>query len=115
MKKQLYRVSFARSIQPRDIEETLVLSLIAVESLYGSTRVRMESRYHLDRDSRSCEIDTSNEVGLGLARIFIGYATLEYGEAAMFIEEETEEEETETTDGNRRCSCGATGATGAAS
>ena len=102
MKKQVYRFQFARTVHPRDIEETFILSVIAVESLYGRSRVRMESRYRLDRESRTCEIDTSTSVGIGLARIFTGYATLEYGDASVTIEEELEGE----VEGVKaKCSC----------
>lgn len=88
MNKQVCRYRFARTVQPREVEETLLLSLLAVESLYGRARVRMEAPYRLSKERGVCVIDTSTVVGVSLARIFTGYATLEYGDAAVTIEQE---------------------------
>ena len=85
MNENVYRYCFARSIPPRDIGETLLLSLIAVESLHGHARTRMDARYCFNRKKRLCEIDAATPVGSDLARIFTGYATKEFGEKAVSI------------------------------
>jgi hypothetical protein len=46
----------------------------------------MESRFNLDKSSRTCVIDASSDVGSDLARIFTGFATKEYGERSVMIE-----------------------------
>lgn len=85
MKKQTYRFRIAQSIPARDIEETLMLSLMAVESLYGHTQVRMDSRFKLDKKRRICVIDAGTRIGADLAKIFAGYVTREFGEKAVDI------------------------------
>jgi hypothetical protein len=40
-----------------------MLALLAVESIYGHSRVRMESRFNLDKQNRTCFIDAATKVG----------------------------------------------------
>lgn len=89
MTKQIYRYRFAEKVPVRDLEETLVLALMAVESLHGPARLRMDARYRLEKQHRTCEIDASTQVGSDLARIFTGYATREFGNEAVTIDTET--------------------------
>lgn len=103
MKKQLYIYRFARTIPVRDIEETLMLALMAVESLHGHVRLRMDGRYRFDKGKRLCEIDATTKVGADLAEIFTGYATREYGDASVTIKQEAAPAETVDS-----CSCAAT-------
>ena len=91
--KQIYRFRFARTVPPRDIEDTLMLALMAVESLHGRVRLRMDGCYTLDKEQRLCEIDASSRVGADLAEIFTGYATREYGDDAVTIQQETVQDE----------------------
>ena len=92
--KQIYRFRFARTVPPRDIEDTLLLALMAVESLHGRARLRMDGGYAFDKEQRLCEIDASSKVGADLAEIFTGYATREYGDDAMTIQQETMQDDT---------------------
>ncbi len=101
MKKHIYRYRFARKVPARDIEETLMLALMAVESMHGRARLRMDGRYRFDKEAHSCEIDASTKVGVELAEIFTGYATREFGDEAVTIEQENEPGQT--------CSCSASG------
>lgn len=86
MSTQTYEYRFDTAIPVQELEDTFMLSLIAVESVFGHSRVRMDARFEFDRKNRRCRIDCSNEVGLQLARIFTGYATREYGEGAVQID-----------------------------
>ena len=89
MKNHSYRYRFARAVPARDIEETLTLALMAVESLHGRARVRMDGRFRLDKDRRICLIDAGTRIGADLAKIFTGYVTREYGEKAVDITRES--------------------------
>ena len=86
MSHQTYEYRFDSNIPIQELEDTFMLSLLAVESIFGHSRVRMDGHFVFDKDSRRCKIDCSNEVGSHLAHIFTGYATREYGEAAVRIE-----------------------------
>lgn len=105
MTKHIYRYRFARTVPARDIEETLMLALMAVESLHGRARLRMDGRYRFDKEQHVCEIDASTKVGADLAEIFTGYATREYGDDAVAIKQEA-------TPGEKtgKCSCAAASA-----
>lgn len=86
MSHQTYEYRFDSNIPVQELEQTFMLSLLAVESIFGHSRVRMDGHFVFDKDGRRCKIDCSNDVGSHLARIFTGYATREYGEAAVRIE-----------------------------
>jgi len=82
---QTYEYRFANRVPTKELENTFMLALLAAESVFGHTRVRMECYFVLDKKARRCRIDCSGEVGSLLARIFTGYATREFGEAAVRI------------------------------
>jgi len=85
MNKERYRYQFDEKVPPQDIEETLMLALLAVESMHGRTRVRMDGRFQLDKKKRLCVIDAGTRIGADLAQIFTGYATREFGDDAVDI------------------------------
>lgn len=86
MNHDTYKYRFDESVPAQELEDTFMLAMLAVESLHGRSRVRMESRFNLDKARRTCVIDASTDVGSDLARIFTGFATKEYGERSVLIE-----------------------------
>ena len=78
-----YKYRFDESVPAQELEDTFMLAMLAVESLHGRSRVRMEGRFNLDKARRTCVIDVSTDVGSDLARIFTGFATKEYGESMV--------------------------------
>lgn len=82
MSRERYRYQFDDEVPVRDIEETLILALLAVESMHGRTRVRMDARFQLDKKNRACVIDADTQIGADLAKIFTGYVTREFGDDA---------------------------------
>ncbi|RIK82084.1 MAG: hypothetical protein DCC67_07670 [Planctomycetota bacterium] len=69
----------------REVEETLLLAVLAVESLFGESTVRLDASYSVDAPRRSCVIDGSTEVGRALSRVFTGFVTREFGGDAFGI------------------------------
>jgi len=86
MTHDIYKYRFDESVPAQELEDTFMLAMLAVESLHGRSRMRMESRFNLDKARRTCVIDASTDVGSDLARIFTGFATKEYGERSVLIE-----------------------------
>ena len=86
MMYKTYKYHFDETVHAQDLEGTFMLALLAIESLHGRSRVRMESRFTLDKISRTCIIDAATDVGSDLARIFTGFAMKEYGERSVKIE-----------------------------
>jgi hypothetical protein len=86
MTQDTYRYRFDESMALREAEESLLLAVLAVESLYGRSPVRLDAAFCLDREKRSCVVDAGSEVGQAIARIFTGFLSRQFGEAAFRVE-----------------------------
>jgi len=86
MANEIYRYRFADSVSMQEVEETLLLSIVAVEALHGRSRVNLDAEFTLDEKQRGCEVDAGNEVGCDIARIFTGLLTTEIGESAFSVD-----------------------------
>lgn len=62
-----------------------MLAILAVESLHGTSQVRLDAAHAFDTDHRICVINASSEVGRDLNRLFIGFVAREYGESAFEV------------------------------
>jgi len=80
MNQELYRYNFGAAVPFRDIEESLLLAVLAAESLHGRALVRLNASFRLDPTKRSCVVDAATEVGKAIARIFTGFLIREFGE-----------------------------------
>jgi hypothetical protein len=63
----------SETVPMEEVEATLKLARLAVESLYGAGRVALEARYFVKRKLHQVLIDTSTDVGRTLALIVGGY------------------------------------------
>ena len=86
MNRELYRYNFNAKVPLRDVEESLLLAVLATESLHGRALVRLDASFCLDTGRRSCVVDAATEVGRAIARIFTGFLTREFGEEAFKVE-----------------------------
>src|SRR5947209_17939355 len=86
MQKDLYRYRFGPEVPVEEIEATLVLTLFALESLYGEAQVRLDAAHRLDTEQRRCVIDASTEVGRSFNKVFTGFLHREFGAAAFTVE-----------------------------
>jgi len=86
MNRELYRYNFDSKVPIRDVEESLLLAVLATESLHGRSLVRLDASFCLDSHKRSCIVDAATEVGRAIARIFTGFLTREFGEEAFKVE-----------------------------
>jgi len=84
--QDIYRYRFGESMVLHEAEESLLLAVLAVESLYGRSPVRLDAAFCLDREKRSCVVDAGSEVGRAIARIFTGFLTRQFGEEAFRVE-----------------------------
>jgi hypothetical protein len=73
-----YRFTFPEAIDLDEVEATLVLSLMAAESLLGPTAVRLDAPHYLDRDQRACCFEAPGEAGRTLALLFYGFLLREF-------------------------------------
>ena len=85
MKKNIVRYMFSKSVSMREAEETLLLSLLATESLHGESQTQLDARHAFDAEQRACVIDAGSEVGRDLNRLFIGFLRREFGAACFSV------------------------------
>lgn len=85
MAHETVRFSFDASVPMPEVEATLRLAQLAVESLHGEDRVRLEAKAAVDHAARTCVIDRTAEVGRTLALVFGGYVRREFGDGAVTV------------------------------
>ena len=85
MNREVRRYAFEDAVPPGEIENTLLLAVLAAEGLHGQSRVRLEAAYSFDAEKRACVIDAASEVGWDICRMFTGFAIREFGESAFSV------------------------------
>ncbi len=83
--REVRRYTFKTTIPAGDVEETLLLAVLAAEGLHGQSRVRLEAAYDFDHERHACVIDCGSDVGRDICRVFTGYAIRELGEDAFRV------------------------------
>jgi hypothetical protein len=86
MTKELYRYTFQPDVPLEDLETSLLLAVLAAESLHGEAQVRLDAAHYFDPASRACVIDAGTPVGRDLNRLFIGFVAREFGDAAFEVQ-----------------------------
>lgn len=86
MLKDIYRYIFTADVPMEEIEASLLLAVVATESLHGESQVRLDAAHAIDADKRSCVVDASTAVGRDLNRLFLGFVRREFGEDAFAVE-----------------------------
>jgi hypothetical protein len=85
MSREIHRYSFKASVPADEIENTLLLAVMAAEGLHGQSRVRLDATYFFDAEKHACVIDSGSDVGRDICRMFTGFAMREFGEAAFSV------------------------------
>ena len=86
MSRDIYRYRFERDVPMKEARESLLLAVLATESLHGRSLVRLDASFCLEEKKRTCVVDAGTEVGRHIARIFTGFITREFGEEAFRVE-----------------------------
>lgn len=85
MESMRYRYEFEQALSMEEVEATLHLAIVAAESIFGSSTVRMDARYSIDEQRCFCVVDASSKVGRCICQIFTGYLTREFGGGAFRV------------------------------
>jgi len=88
--RNVYRYRFNKSVPMQDVEESLLLAVLAAECLYGEARVRLDAGYSISEEKRAIVVDASTQVGHDICRIFTGFAIKEFGEDGFHVERVSE-------------------------
>ena len=86
MTKELYRYAFSPEVPIEEVEASLLLAVLATESLHGESQTRLDVAHYFDPTKRACVIDAGTPVGRDLNRLFIGFLAREFGPDAFEIE-----------------------------
>lgn len=84
-RSNVFRYQFLPTVPLEEVESSLCLALMAVESLHGETEVQLQASHYLDHDLRVCVVDSGSEVGANLNRIFAGFLRREFGVHAFQV------------------------------
>lgn len=85
MNPVIYRYRFKPHVPLQDVEETLLLGVLAAEGLHGAARIEMDVCYCFDRDRHACVVDARSDVGRDVARIFTNFLRHEFGADAFDV------------------------------
>jgi hypothetical protein len=86
MTKELYRYAFTADVPIEEVEASLLLAVMATESLHGEAQVRLDAAHYLDPAKRACVIDAGTPVGRDINRLFVGFIGREFGADAFTVE-----------------------------
>lgn len=86
MTKELYRYAFVPSVPIEEVEASLLLAIMATESLHGEAQTRLDAAHFLDPAKRACVIDAGTPVGRDLNRLFAGFLNREFGAEVFDVE-----------------------------
>ncbi len=79
----MLRFTFSKQVDMACVEDTLVLAVLAAESIHGRTDIRLDACFRLQPGT--CSIDNGTPVGRTITRVFTGYLAREFGEGAFTI------------------------------
>ncbi len=86
MHKDIYHYVFTADVPMEEIETSLLLAVVATESLHGESQVRLDASHYLDPAARVCVIDAGTAVGRDFNRLFVGFVRREFGEDAFHVD-----------------------------
>jgi len=99
-----YQYRFDPNISLHDVEDSLLLAVLAVESLEGRSRLKLAAKVSVNRLARSAEVSADTDVGESIARIFTGFLSKQFGDKAFRVERAVSSIEAESSDGERQTS-----------
>ena len=79
MSARVFRYQFDSQVPIEEVESSLLLAILATESLHGETDVQLNVIHTLDTQRRICVIDAGSDVGRSLNKIFAGFLRREFG------------------------------------
>ncbi len=85
MNENAYRYRFDEGVDLHQAEETLLLSVLAAEGLYGQARVRMDAAYAVDPGLHAIIVDAGTDVGEAVNLIFTAFILREFGSARVRV------------------------------
>lgn len=85
MTRTVYRFEFNEGADMKEVEDTLLLSILAVGCLHGESAIRLDVGYVVDAERRVAAVDGTTPSGSAVARVFTGLAIHEFGDENFSI------------------------------
>jgi hypothetical protein len=85
MPKPVYRFAFKEGTDMREVEDTLILSVLAVGCLHGESAIRLDAGYAIDSERRVVAVDGTTETGRAVTRVFTGLSIHEFGDETFSV------------------------------
>jgi len=82
---KLLRFAFESDEDREGVEADIALAIFAAECIHGRPRVRMETRYLVSPDGKSCVIEVGGASGEAAARVFAGLASARFGDRGFNV------------------------------
>lgn len=80
------RYTFEANVPTADVKASLLLAILAAESLHGEAQVRLDATHEFDMIKRACVIDAGTPVGRDINRLFVGFLQREFGADSFEVE-----------------------------
>lgn len=86
MNSSIYRYMLGDTVPMQDVQDSLLLAILAMECLHGSAQTRLDLVHEFDPKKRVCIIDAATQVGRDLNRLFTGFLQREFGHDSFQVE-----------------------------
>jgi hypothetical protein len=96
MTQPVYRYVFEPSVSMEELEATIVLAIIATESLHGESQTRLDLGHAFDAEKRAVVIEAATDVGRDFNRLFVGFVAREFGRESFQVDRVTTTSEPST-------------------
>jgi hypothetical protein len=83
---ELHRYTFKPDVPIEEAKTSLLLAILATESLHGEAVVRLDAAHYFDTTKRACVIDAGTPVGRDINRLFVGFLHREFGPDSFSVE-----------------------------
>jgi hypothetical protein len=85
MRAAVYRYDFKPDVPMDEVEASIVLALMATESLHGECDVQLASPHFLDAARHACIVDATTALGGDFNRVLLGFLRREFGQGAFRV------------------------------
>ncbi len=86
MTQAAYRFTFHADLPVDEVEATLLLAVLAAQSLHGESGVFLDVAHSFDAGRRACLIDAGTPAGRDVSKLFTGFLRKEFGPDAFQVE-----------------------------
>jgi hypothetical protein len=80
MNGSLVKYNFDTRLSMKEVEESLMLAVLAAECLHNRSTVMLDACFRLKHEDHSCIVDTATPIGRDIAVLFTGLLCREFGE-----------------------------------